>query len=642
MHSSLKLENIGRTSKNLRTLAMSLLDPHPSAQNVQRFSTMLRQSLGSDTVKALLPVLFRLLDPTRIPEAQEMDGLSDDILHNITLAQAAAIGLFFIQRGPQEAGRDLWPRVWAWAHFFFTYEDFLSGVIDLLPPRAFYCGFMLFCSNLCRSPDLKIMILSTDRAPVLAMRTWTTYTTMEDYLEQRLPFSMIHDFFMQGEHSFAEIMEGTSGGLSEVARLVMLICESAVSLPRTSKLVPRVQEMKYISFLCRALDIVRVIDEIHGQDELRFCRLCHTLIPLGFVEPIIIAGRQLSLLPQSKATPEIRSLVVNCILLIEALCQGLYGHRVLRTAVQHGLLHIIVAGATWTPLNEEVGNTLRRIIRDLLTPMTIFYHLLVDLRRAYGELKDVALDTFPEDYQIREAWSGFMAALQARLRHLDQYHAPGRIVQGLCANLECGRTVDKTDLRWCSGCHSVLYCGKECQIAHWRSGHRASCSESRDAARETSLALTKKEHKFIQCVSQRDSKSFNVMSYIAFHKVLAWAHTRANAVLGVRYDYSRFPVTLKLFDASSYAEAIGAGDAVNLEVSALNLRYGTSAETDIRFPLLQKDTRVPDALKRIAARLLVENFSSEQLQDEVERVLAECSVYQTSSADIDSVQLFPA
>ncbi|KAK6981488.1 hypothetical protein R3P38DRAFT_3459869, partial [Favolaschia claudopus] len=452
---------------------MSLLDPHPSAQDVQRFSTIL--IVQSDTVRALLPVIFRLLDPTRIPQAQELDGLSDDILHNIELAHWATIGLFLLPRGPLEAGSDLWPRVLAWVYFFFTYEDFLPGVIDLLPPRGLYCGFMFFCFKLCENPDFKAILLATNKAPVLAMRAWTTYTKSGDYLEQALPFFVIHDFLVQSEYSSVEIMEGTYDGTSEVAHLVMVVCELAVPVSRTTKMGSRALELKYISFLSRALEIVRVIDVIHGQDELPFCRLCHTFIPLGFVEPIIVAGRQLSPLSQSKVTLEIRIVVWNCILLIDALCQGPSGHQVLRTAIQHGLLHILVAGATWIPLDEEIGNTMRRIIRDLLTPMTIFYHLLVDLRKAYGELKDVGLDTFPEDYQIREAWSGFTAALRVRLRHLDHFCSPEPRHQGLCANPECGCLVDRTDLRRCSACHSVLYCGKECQIVHWRSGHRETC-----------------------------------------------------------------------------------------------------------------------------------------------------------------------
>jgi hypothetical protein len=39
-------------------------------------------------------------------------------------------------------------------------------------------------------------------------------------------------------------------------------------------------------------------------------------------------------------------------------------------------------------------------------------------------------------------------------------------------------------LRKCSGCHVARYCSKECQAAHWTSGHKADCK-----ALETRLAL---------------------------------------------------------------------------------------------------------------------------------------------------------
>jgi hypothetical protein len=32
------------------------------------------------------------------------------------------------------------------------------------------------------------------------------------------------------------------------------------------------------------------------------------------------------------------------------------------------------------------------------------------------------------------------------------------------------------ELRYCGGCRGVMYCGRACQRAHWRAGHRRACA----------------------------------------------------------------------------------------------------------------------------------------------------------------------
>ena len=32
-----------------------------------------------------------------------------------------------------------------------------------------------------------------------------------------------------------------------------------------------------------------------------------------------------------------------------------------------------------------------------------------------------------------------------------------------------------TSLKSCSGCGSVASCGRDCQVAHWKAGHKKSC-----------------------------------------------------------------------------------------------------------------------------------------------------------------------
>ena len=32
----------------------------------------------------------------------------------------------------------------------------------------------------------------------------------------------------------------------------------------------------------------------------------------------------------------------------------------------------------------------------------------------------------------------------------------------------------------CAGCSKALYCGKECQVAAWKGGHKAACAKGKN------------------------------------------------------------------------------------------------------------------------------------------------------------------
>ena len=46
----------------------------------------------------------------------------------------------------------------------------------------------------------------------------------------------------------------------------------------------------------------------------------------------------------------------------------------------------------------------------------------------------------------------------------------------MCAGPQCKR---KHDLKLCVGCRSVAYCGRDCQKAAWKGGHKQECRELR-------------------------------------------------------------------------------------------------------------------------------------------------------------------
>jgi hypothetical protein len=40
---------------------------------------------------------------------------------------------------------------------------------------------------------------------------------------------------------------------------------------------------------------------------------------------------------------------------------------------------------------------------------------------------------------------------------------------------QCGELFPK--LKQCSWCKAVAYCSRDCQVAHWKAGHKEACQE---------------------------------------------------------------------------------------------------------------------------------------------------------------------
>ena len=44
-----------------------------------------------------------------------------------------------------------------------------------------------------------------------------------------------------------------------------------------------------------------------------------------------------------------------------------------------------------------------------------------------------------------------------------------------CANCEKGAKYFSGKLNACGKCKAVWYCGRDCQVQHWKAGHKTDC-----------------------------------------------------------------------------------------------------------------------------------------------------------------------
>ena len=69
---------------------------------------------------------------------------------------------------------------------------------------------------------------------------------------------------------------------------------------------------------------------------------------------------------------------------------------------------------------------------------------------------------------------GQLRLLQARASSADQPTSSNDARGGLCAHCSA-QASSGTSLKACSRCGVIFYCGRDCQLAHWKAGHKRSC-----------------------------------------------------------------------------------------------------------------------------------------------------------------------
>jgi hypothetical protein len=63
--------------------------------------------------------------------------------------------------------------------------------------------------------------------------------------------------------------------------------------------------------------------------------------------------------------------------------------------------------------------------------------------------------------------------------HINFKQVRGRLIERVCA--KCGMIDETNHFKRCSVCHSVFYCGKECQVKHWKE-HKSVCKRPVDGS----------------------------------------------------------------------------------------------------------------------------------------------------------------
>ncbi|KAK7002291.1 hypothetical protein R3P38DRAFT_3042262, partial [Favolaschia claudopus] len=426
MHPSLQVSNLDRLPIPIRRVAKALIAGPPSTETLQRFSELSqRPEINLDI---FLPAFYVLLDPLRVPPIDALEDFDDEI-YGLLLGVLIALQAMTAFEIPMDMFLDLWPRMSTWCDFLFAHEEFLSTALNLGSLDRFWLGLMGVCGYMSNHAPNKSIILSTPRICVLAARAYRCFCQTSDFVNERA-FYMICQTFIEGRVGLEEVLEGISGTISDLARLIMRQCEVGVPLNNPEPCLD--MEPHKTAVLELAFRIVGNIDHVDGRSHaILSAPLCLALIPLGFIKTLTVALRGLSSRPLTDGYLQFS------LELLVAIFERDVRRETLKTAVLEGLLDTLVAVSSLDEdqLSADISHCLDWLILELLAPSTIYYDLVSEMQKSSLKISPEVIARTPSQ-NLATALQVFVRAIRERFQVFGSFEAETTIRMSVCGNQE--------------------------------------------------------------------------------------------------------------------------------------------------------------------------------------------------------------
>ncbi|KAK6988121.1 hypothetical protein R3P38DRAFT_3098346 [Favolaschia claudopus] len=548
MHPLLELKALKKLPLRERRLAISMTPPYPkppSSNQLTRFSEQTRKMSGGQYLN-YLPVIHHLLDPQRIPSIAALEARNAEAVHHI-LAAALSLAPLFVTAVPPDAFPEIWTRLCPWVEFISTHHDFLLTVTHCLTGDKLYPAFTCFLHRMWLHPVNQPIIISTRECPSIAIHAWGFILDMEDFSHKKYALFIIHELMLRSSVALDDVLDAVGGRVDRIAQLIMQQISPLVHLaPKPLRVRSPIDEIQNSWLVEYAINIVVTLDRIHSGNPGDSTRLCSALVPLGFIEIVTTCACSL-VMESSNLSDRGMEITNSCIGVLCSIFEGSSTHwqHTLRLSIKHGLLNLIPSCARWPP-NQPIHNTLNNLMNDYLFQSTVQYHTLKTLEPFRDLLQraeeDSALFSVPN---FRDLWTAFSELCCERFHIRDQFNGSPSI--RACDNVECGKICSKFLLKCCSGCNTLLYCSRECQVADWQLGHRQSCIWHLSNRNRICVQFSPKEYSFLRFLLQHDYLSRR----LEFVEELTrcWVTSPQGLFISV-YDYHNrsSEVILKCFD----------------------------------------------------------------------------------------------
>ncbi|KAJ7186148.1 hypothetical protein C8R46DRAFT_1185613 [Mycena filopes] len=416
-----------------------------------------------------LPVLYHLLDPSKIPSDTEMDreSLTEATLTTITAAFLALEGLSILPP-PLEAHADLWPRVWPWVQFLDVYHPRIpeAPTTDVLHSRFFSAVVRLMHKDaVTREVSVTTeQIVLTPRVGVLMAQAMGSYYRNPNPVSlvgfrNVAQFLLVSSSFRRGD--FAKLIEG-AGGEASLATFVVHLLNYVLTTDNTKSATA-------VNLACVLRLCVRSTDHTWMAALFAQKGLQTIFSVLLFLEDMLRSTRPAEL--HTLREPFGSAWATFTIIVLHNP-----GYIAVAAAIDAGVIPLVVSIAQrridWTE------SFLRMLVVRVLLPATVYYPILSRLQDIIPALKTQTDSPAFVSSFLHEDWDKLVKITVERLEIKRKVDSGTHVAYKACDNLDCAKIRAKSTFKRCSGCEFAHYCSKECQIIHWRSSHRKDCDPS--------------------------------------------------------------------------------------------------------------------------------------------------------------------
>ncbi|KAJ7108002.1 hypothetical protein C8R43DRAFT_1243612 [Mycena crocata] len=537
-----------------------------------------------------LPAFWANLDPAKIPSPVELDDLlrssPDDRIIVPIISSLEGLRCIPIQ---DAALPDLWPRVWEWFRFMYTFEDSLPR----MPTRKHMAVlFVTLISRFAANPTTTELIFSVPGVRLALARAWAQYIYHED-ATVNMGFVNLCRFLRLGSSGASdaqvqEYIDGAGGSPEDLAGLVVkhlkLVLKSTILEPHQANISAPISfalnvggEAFHKSLLSRGI--------------VRLCMDALWAVKRGLPSP-----------------DEDPSLEADCLILLQWELNMPTGYPHIAEALQARLLDGLLFAGDLLIAREGVPDLVHHFLTDLLPSATVYHSILTHIQTALVRVgKPQSLDA-----EAARMWDHFITLAEERLRIKAHFDSEEYVPSMACGNPLCGTIGSKLHLRRCAACKDIFYCSRSCQILDWKTDHRAICNHLSASRLAESPLLTRRNKAFMRALLDHDYAQHKAELLITQCRSLNEAATDCDTPSFVVFDYlGRVALAVHPFAAQHWAaesdpewayyqRRVAAGGRVALHVMIVRDAGGARNRF---FPMMSSDSRVHDGLVALAREI---------------------------------------
>nr|GAT46935.1 predicted protein [Mycena chlorophos] len=547
LHPALRLSGLQSLPLKIRLDAQAACRiDGPSAKAVSARQAF--ANLGSRYAPAILPLIFHLLDPKRVPiqalldDAEPLDAAT---CNGLSTCIAAMDTLFRMSSIPPGSGEPLWARVYPWFSAIYTHWPEIHRQLGMSERPLVFRLFVCFLGRNSSDGTPAEYILTTPGIAEVLFGIRARHFAEERHRTIRrtllLDFSNhIMPLVPSDKQILEQMVVGAGGSIEDLAKLIVEHLETVLTDEELD-----LSDDAFVHLILTALGLI-----LHGDfgtlpgpsklDEIDWMvlpvgELVDALLDeAGFLEIFMKCIQEVS----GTLVADTFSTLADCWLLVHRILISSQGDISPLKIMHAGVLpaFMVTARLDRDPraATVDLAPRLDRVLQGLE---------LSCLYRSNAHGLSAAMTSAETKYSAQNAafkrsstyarWVALQERAHERQTALDHTYArmSGFAAQHkICDNVQCHEMQERRQLKKCTGCEAVSYCSKICQRVDWTSGgHRTAC------AVYGSLSLTDRSDRFLAYMDRKylrcliDEEYYNNFDEISAKQIVFLVNAYSNS-----------------------------------------------------------------------------------------------------------------